>query len=610
MTATDAHRMLDAPADRPPPAPRRRVASRALAAFWRDYQWLVLAVAAAVAVGLYWGFSLAYLESSVTHRLYLALQLFALESGAIDPPRATPAPLEVARFLAPGVTVFAAGAALLAVFRDQIQLLRLGRRSGHVVICGLGARGYAAATGFHRRGDRVVAIEMDATHVRVRTCRAGGIPVLTGSATDPVLLARARAHRARYLVCVCGDDETNAEVLAAVRRLAEEDGRPGPVSLVHVAEPALCDLLGARLGASVPDSDLVRFFNVYEAGARMWLTGFAPPGLAEGEAGRLHVVVVGAGDLGRRLAVGAVRTWLTQARPGAEPMRLTLVDRDATRALEQLRLDHPALETFCRVRALDMDVTEPRFGRARFLFDEEGLPDVSAVYVALSRTGPALTAALSCAAQLADAPVPIVVRLSHATGLAGLLGRQPGTGIRAFSLAEETCRPEVLLGETRLERLARAIHEDYMRRQREAGASPAPWFDLPEHLRESNRRQADHIGVKLRMIGCTVEPAHRGPGGGGGDFAFTGDELEALARVEHDRWAAERRFEGWTPGPRDARRRTTPYLVPYEELTEEIREHDRAAVRAIPALLAMVGLRIRRTRGPAPAQGAVPARSP
>jgi hypothetical protein len=146
------------------------------------------------------------------------------------------------------------------------------------------------------------------------------------------------------------------------------------------------------------------------------------------------------------------------------------------------------------------------------------------------------------------------------------------------------------------ERVARAIHENYRRDQ--AGRKPAgdpalaPWGELPEQLRDSNRDQADHIVEKLEAIGCTVEPARDGAAA---PFSFTQAEIERLAELEHDRWVAERRAAGWTQGvERDVANKVTPYLVSWDELSEEVREWDREPVRRIPELLAGVGLEIRR----------------
>ncbi|MGH3117732.1 MAG: RyR domain-containing protein [Gaiellales bacterium] len=148
--------------------------------------------------------------------------------------------------------------------------------------------------------------------------------------------------------------------------------------------------------------------------------------------------------------------------------------------------------------------------------------------------------------------------------------------------------------------MARAIHVNYRRDQADRKPADDPamaaWDELPEHLRESNRHQADHMFEKLDAIGCTVQEA----GDGGAElFAFTKDEIELMSEMEHDRWTAERLADGWTLGEeRDVLNKIHPGLVSWEELSEEVREWDREPVRRIPELLAGVGFEIRRQQGP------------
>lgn len=143
--------------------------------------------------------------------------------------------------------------------------------------------------------------------------------------------------------------------------------------------------------------------------------------------------------------------------------------------------------------------------------------------------------------------------------------------------------------------LARAIHADYIRRESASGRLPAddpalrPWADLPTTLQESNRGQARGIGANLESIGCTIAPV---TSRGAGPVVITPEELETMAQQEHARWVRHRRASGWTEGPRDPVARTTPYLVEWEALTEEARNLDRDAVRAIPALLAEAGFTV------------------
>ena len=155
---------------------------------------------------------------------------------------------------------------------------------------------------------------------------------------------------------------------------------------------------------------------------------------------------------------------------------------------------------------------------------------------------------------------------------------------------------EDALPEEAHEVLAPAIHEEYVRLERERGAtadsnpSMVGWDELPETLKRSNREQARDITVKLAAVGCGIEPlADRAPK----PFSFSTEELEVLSRMEHDRWWRDREADGWTFAPvKDAERKTSPHLVPWEELSEEIREYDRDTVRGLPALLGAAGLRI------------------
>jgi hypothetical protein len=143
--------------------------------------------------------------------------------------------------------------------------------------------------------------------------------------------------------------------------------------------------------------------------------------------------------------------------------------------------------------------------------------------------------------------------------------------------------------------IAKAIHEKFRRNQQERKSpdDPAmvPWEALSETLKGSNRHQADQIQEKLRRIGCAVRlPVSGRPA----SFKFEPAEEEILAEMEHDRWVAERLQEGWRTGARDPERKMTPHLVSWDELEEDIREYDRDAVRAIPIILAEVGLEIYR----------------
>ena len=93
---------------------------------------------------------------------------------------------------------------------------------------------------------------------------------------------------------------------------------------------------------------------------------------------------------------------------------------------------------------------------------------------------------------------------------------------------------------------------------------------------------------KLDAFGFTL----RAKGGAGAVTGFDAALTERMAEMEHDSWVAERLSQGWKYGPHDVDGRTSPYLVPYSELPDDIKDLDRDAVRNIPALADRIGMAV------------------
>lgn len=578
--------------------------------FWRDFRWPIIGASGVLALCLgHVGFANHYAligeDRSFSDALYLSLQLFTLKSGFIDPP--VPWQLEVARLLAPASAAFAAIQALAAVFRDHFQLLRLRFWKDHVVLCGLGEKGFALAKGFRECGDRVVIIERDALNSFVGRCRGPRTIVLEGDATDTETLRKAGVKKARLLVSICGEDGTNAEVGVNARQMTM--GRSGePLSVtVHIVDVELCGMLQSAMQAGMPGAAMVDFFNVYETGARTMLgewPPFGPGGDSRDDSPRM--IVVGMGRLGRNLIVHAARDWYFTRKNESSRLRIACIDRDAAAKVRSLSLRKPRLEGACDIQALQMDVASPEFEEGAFLFDPQGRCDVSAVYVCFDDDARSLATALKIHRRLGANTPPVVIRMVQFSGLARLLHsgeygpREKFGNLYAFGLLDRTCRPDLLFAGN-VEKLARTIHEVYVLQQkgkgvsREANPSMVDWGELPDSLKKSNRQQARDIERKLKAVGCRIVPLT--------DWSaelveFTQKEIEIMAEMEHDRWCEERLRSGWSyaPGPKDIPKKTSPHLITWEGLSEEIKEYDRNTVREMPAYLARTGYRIFRMK--------------
>lgn len=562
---------------------------------WSDIEWPVVTLVLAFTLVIGYVGIAEHLEAiGASHGfvdiVYVDIQLFALQiSGAVGQP-GYPWTMDVARVLAPLVTSYTALRGLMLVFRDRIDtfLARFSRH--HVIIAGLGEKGLMMARGLRARGMTVVAVDPDGESEHRNAARDLRIRFVEGDARAATALRRANIRRATTIIAAAADDGVNAAIAVIARSFA--DGRDEPLRcLAHITDPELCNLLRVRELSIGREHAPFRldFFNTEETAARLMLLEHIPDiGSAR------DLVVVGSTGVAEHVVVAAAR--LRRATTADEPIRIHLVDEDPAPSVESFVARHPLITDACDVRAVRAPLASAAFSEGAFLF-QSGRP-VDAVFACLPDDGDALSAALTLHRVLADQPTPVVVQTTDDSGLASLLraDRAGFETVHAFATYERTCDPDVLLRGTS-ETLARAMHEAYVAKEVALGKTPADnpsmadWTELPEALRESNRDQAAHIGVKLEAAGCTLERLVPG----GEQFRFRDEEVERLAELEHERWNRDRERNGWTHGPeKDPERKITPYLVPWDDLSDEIKGYDRDTVERLPGFLATLGYQIRR----------------
>ncbi len=526
------------------------------------------------------------ITKSSTDFAYLSLQLFTLESGSV-PETDAPWQLEIARLLAPGVGAAAIVAALAVAFQEQIANWRLHRERDHVIVCGLGSRGARLAGELLEHGNRVVGIEIDESTPAIAALRRRGAGVIVGDAGDHYTLRRARLERASHLICLTGNDDSNAEVaLQAAMAIGDSDGR-ALTCLAHIRDPELCLLMRSEeLAATHHGRARLDFFSIEDQGARIVINDYPPFLVDHSDANAMpHILVVGLNRLGQSLVAELARQWRNHPSACERRLAITVIDPHATEQTARLRRRYAQLDHAADINPVTaaLDPLAP---------DDVPYADWTMAYVCIDADSVAVQAALTVRHQLAHTNALIVVELVHANGMARLIDRPDHTDhIRAFNLLDRTLQPDLLLGGT-YEVLARAIHQTYLDEQRESGATAAtnpsmvPWEQLPDSLKESNRDQAAHIGGKLATVGRGIAPLTDWDAD---KITFTTAEVELLAEMEHDRWVVQRRTDGWTPGTKDIDAKTTPYLVPWNELSDEVKEWDRQAVRGIPTFLASAG---------------------
>ena len=542
-------------------------------------------------------------------RFFDTFLLFKM-SNPYSPPY--PVALEVARWLAPATIIYAALRAAGAIFAQQWSEVRARLfYRGHVIVCGLGNSGLRLGSSFREKGLQVVVIEkgLSATTapVGVDECQARGMTVLGGDATDPYVLSRAGVRRAWYLVAVCGDDGTNAEVaLAARRSLSELATRKGGL------------MAGGRCLRCFVQVGDDRLSRLMEESAWPTRCGRVPPRIFQCDAFGLEGSSRRARRCPRRSRAASppCRCRVRSCRPptggggvqalvaaagGAERCHLTLVAPDAPDVASVLHERLPGLRAACELQPCSADPSDPESPVAR---RPVGARQGRCLAFICSDNDDA--AAVRAAIVVRRALVPaigVIVCVSGHSAVPSLLGASSALlpNVSAFGLLDRACRADVLLNGVP-EELAQSVHADYVRRRKEelarwihtdsvrrrqgegrqeepdrpeglrGGDDPAlaPWEELPERPTGVEPDQAADIGRKLAMIGCHLEPTSSWDAEPRG---LSAEEVDLLSRAEHDRWCEERRRNGWQYGERrDVAKKQNPDLVAWEDLTERSRD--------------------------------------
>ena len=502
----------------------------------------------------------------------------------------------LARWLLVLISVFLVYETWATIFRAQYVAVRLRLLRNHIVVCGGGAKGTSVAAAFRAEGRTVVLIDRDSANAAINDDRQ---LALAGDALDRELLWRAGIVRAERLIAVCNDPLVNAEIGERVQALTKGRAKV-PVCHVHIGELDLFHLIRARQIESRRRNHRFEPFNVFDIGARLWLERFAP----DAPAGHLpHVALLGLGRLGESIALHAARMLFLRAGGRPTPrIHFTVVDPEAERRCHALQIRYPALAQTALFTPIDLDLRSPSLLSGEALGAAEASHGLlSALWICTADETTAMTAGLALRSSAHRRPRPMV-RVTHERGLLALLHdtvpppvANEDEGIDFFPLIPATCQPKFLDGGTR-ELLARSIHTEYVRHSLCNGElasrseNLANWDNLAPTFQAASRAQADAIGTLLHEAACGIAPLV--------DWhlpttPLPAESLERLSVLEHRRWVDERLRDGWRFGAsKDLARKVHPSIVAWEALPESEREKDRAAVGAVPFVLAQAGFRI------------------
>lgn len=533
----------------------------------------------------------------ISTRIYLAVQLLTLQSGAMARPSQVSWPLEVARWAGVATSLGTILITLLAVFAQKIHRFLLRRLSQHAVIIGVDQAGTQLATDLLTDGYRVVIIETDDGNPAVAALFERGANEVIGDAREPETLEAAAVHNAEILVVVAGSDARNLEIVSAVNQAIQKRNRhASPLRCyVHIVDERLGRLHKRQLDDGLTTLQLeISTFNQFTNSARLLLaeTPLDRERIVAGDNRQVHLVIVDLSPLGEALLKQALAIG---HYANNVPLAVTVIDESASRKEQSLLVRIPELHQCADMTFIDgcMEQESIRQHLSKFLNDPQ---QIASVAVCREDVQSALTGCMDLIPLLTDFNNTVFVNLAEDERAATSLNVSQDEPIRLipFGNSDEACSAQAVI-RRELDTLARKIHKEYCAKRVRDGDSkqdyPAmrPWERLDGELCDLNRQAADHIPVKLRALGYRMLAGSDEAGA----FRLSDDEVEALAKAEHRRWCACRRLAGWRfASTRNNVTKLHPDLVSWEELDEPTRDYDREPVRNLAKVLATVGFQV------------------
>ena len=296
---------------------------------------------------------------------------------------------------------------------------------------------------------------------------------------------------------------------------------------------------------------------------------------------QVHVIMLGFNALGRALLDEIILDAIAD-RLGHPVIDILAPDASATQAALNREMPEIGASAIINVRPLNLDQLIDREGG--ILAKIEASAPLTAIFILLE-TAEATLLASAAIADLQDrrglAIAPIFIGGPGASTALAIATpkRAPRNIALQIKIIEDLASIPDLLEHILRGRdiIARRVHEAYQAKYARQTAAGTPWEHLAETYRRANRRAGRHLAQKLSAIGIE----------GNGDpqrlhlvnsvtfaalimplvqSAVADEPIRRLARLEHERWCAERRLDGWVFGPlRDEQRRLHPSLIPFDD---------------------------------------------
>ena len=571
---------------------------------WVALVWAILAVFALLVLMLgVVGFkkNLAEVDKGkdypISSLLFMTIQLFFMKSGA--QPEPVNWQLETARWLSVVVSSATIVQGFLMAFRKLFQEYLCRFKKNHFVICGFGSKGAHLFYDLVHQGYVVIVIDKTLTQDDITTIDHEGAYYLLRDNLSISSFEGINLTKAKGVFVTCGSDLMNVQVAGVIaKNLADKIKEPNNTKKVDIYVECNDHRIFEILNLKNNFKKNVEFtkFSALLNGARVLVEkkpfDYLP--IQKDSSIRINLVLIG-------ISLEAEALIIQLARMGHfanhhKPL-VTVVSSGANNWKENFLFKYPELEKIIDLDALNLmpDSFEFRQTLLKIIYN----PLLLQTFVISSNDEAKLAGlAMNLREILSGKEIPVYANFKNNLVIKKFIAEENLNNLYPLFILEWGCDSDLVFN-GQLDSIAKIIHQDYLetsiRQGKKLYERPAlrPWEELEETFIQSSRDQADHIGVKLRSIRCQAVPKNNTIQTK--EFNFTDEEIELLAKMEHSRWNANRRLEGYVFGNENCNvKKTNPNLVDYENLDSGTKQYDKNAVLLIPKILDLAGYTIRR----------------
>jgi len=569
----------------------------------RNYEWwIVLLLGLTAYILAIIGFNIMYMQAGVERNIFdLAFQSIRLFGMKFPTGFQSPLPwqLEVARWMAPGVIIYTAAKAILYFVQREYKSFQLSYKKDRIIVTSLNEKSRFLIKDLLKNGEKVVVLAGIIDSRKLDEVEKEGAVIVEGDITNKKFLDNIGAQKAKYFVFLEEDDETNiSNAISVYNYLVEFAKDKKQTIFTHVADDIkLSELMELKFFEKYLEKNEannnceIRVFSMNERTTRILFKAYSPDvfTMIKPDSEQVRVAVFGSGKLAQSMVIRLARLGHYANR---QKLKITLF-HDGDSMVKKLLQNFPEIRDLIEFENINAPLE---------LFDIDAFNKLqreqpfNAVYLLCENDSLSSNILKKLIKNDAEKLINVVLALMNPEGILSKwydVHAIANIRLNKFNVIEESFTKWSIISE-KMDDLAKLAHASYLPPVRERNpekASHKEWEFLGIDFKNQNREQADHLDVKVRALGCKIVPEDSI------EEEFIIDEksgiFEILAETEHNRWAGHMILSGWKLGDkRDDENKIHSDLIPYEKLSEEVKQYDRDTVLNMPVLLEKLGLKL------------------